>query len=252
MPESTLEMKSFFKTVSKKILESSHEKLTLHLNELPVSGHHCHYILDLSTNKMLRKTGIRELLGYDEDRIDHDFMFNNIHPEDREIVQRITKAAIWHCIENPDTEGDQHYQLCLTYRHKTISGNYIKVLNQVSVVERNTMGIPVRIMIHLRDISFIDISCSVNWVFEAPNLDLVSFKDAIYKPFQNFFTERETEIIQEIAKGHTNKRISENLLISEHTVATHRKNIMRKSGCHSVPELLYYCNEKGILQALSA
>ena len=97
-----------------------------------------------------------------------------------------------------------------------------------------------------------DTSGVVYWTFEAPGLDLAKFSEAIYKPFKTFFTERETDILYEMSKGHGNKEISTNLMISEHTVATHRKNILRKSGCHSLLELINYCREKGILQAWSA
>jgi DNA-binding NarL/FixJ family response regulator len=41
---------------------------------------------------------------------------------------------------------------------------------------------------------------------------------------------RETEIIQLIAAGMTNKEIAEKLFLSVHTIKTHRKNIIKKIG----------------------
>ncbi|GAK76024.1 hypothetical protein JCM19314_3550 [Nonlabens ulvanivorans] len=41
-------------------------------------------------------------------------------------------------------------------------------------------------------------------------------------------TKREKEIIKLIAKGKSNQEISEILIISKHSVHTHRKNIYRK------------------------
>jgi DNA-binding NarL/FixJ family response regulator len=41
---------------------------------------------------------------------------------------------------------------------------------------------------------------------------------------------RETEIIQLIAAGMTNKEIAEKLFLSIHTIKTHRKNIIKKIG----------------------
>ncbi len=45
---------------------------------------------------------------------------------------------------------------------------------------------------------------------------------------ETFFTPREIEILLLIAKGMQTKEIAENLKIAEHTVRTHRKNILEK------------------------
>ena len=41
-------------------------------------------------------------------------------------------------------------------------------------------------------------------------------------------SERESEIIVLIAEGYTNSQIADMLFLSNHTVGTHRKNIMKK------------------------
>lgn len=246
------DMQTFFNELTQVAFQKRKCKMPFIADNLPVNEHECHYILDLINNKMLHKTGFKSLLGYDDDKVDHIFLFNNIHPEDSEIVHRITRSAILHFIENPVKNPDHHSRLCLTYRHKTITGDYIRVLNQVSLVEVNDRGFPVLIMIKLRNISFMGNTGIVSWAFEAPGLDLAEFTEAIYRPYKNFFTERETSVLQEMAKGCGNKEISANLMISEHTVATHRKNIYKKSGCHNLLELVNYCREKGILQPMSA
>ena len=57
-------------------------------------------------------------------------------------------------------------------------------------------------------------------------------------------TRRETEIINLIADGHSNKQISKNLCISVKTVDTHRSNMMRKLDLHSVSALTTYVLKK--------
>ncbi|WP_159039868.1 helix-turn-helix domain-containing protein [Christiangramia fulva] len=42
-------------------------------------------------------------------------------------------------------------------------------------------------------------------------------------------TRREIEIIQEIARGNSIKEIGNILFLSEHTVQTHKRNILKKS-----------------------
>lgn len=51
---------------------------------------------------------------------------------------------------------------------------------------------------------------------------------------------RETDVLVCVAKGMTNKDISEVLNISVHTVITHRKNIVKKTGIKSVSGLTVY------------
>ena len=55
---------------------------------------------------------------------------------------------------------------------------------------------------------------------------------------------RETEIIQLIAAGMTNKEIAEKLFLSVHTIKTHRKNIIKKIGFafKNAADLVTYTN----------
>lgn len=51
---------------------------------------------------------------------------------------------------------------------------------------------------------------------------------------------REIDVLVALVKGMTNKEISDTLFISVHTVITHRKNIIRKTGIKSVSGLTVY------------
>lgn len=53
-------------------------------------------------------------------------------------------------------------------------------------------------------------------------------------------SEREMEIIVLIAEGHTNNQIAEDLCLSNHTVNTHRKNIMAKLGVKNTAGIVMY------------
>ena len=60
-------------------------------------------------------------------------------------------------------------------------------------------------------------------------------------------TSRETEIVKLIADDKTNKEIAQELFISERTVETHRKNIMRKTQTGTVVSLLKYARKQGVI-----
>ena len=51
-------------------------------------------------------------------------------------------------------------------------------------------------------------------------------------------TPREKEILQCISEGMSTKQIAGRLLISENTVANHRKNMLRKKGAKSSAQLI--------------
>jgi two-component system nitrate/nitrite response regulator NarL len=60
-------------------------------------------------------------------------------------------------------------------------------------------------------------------------------------------TNREIEIIRLIAKDLGNKQIADQLFISERTIETHRKNILRKTNTQSAVGLLKFAYENKII-----
>ena len=86
----------------------------------------------------------------------------------------------------------------------------------------------------------------------------VSSGKSYYDQIQNFtgehrkteaqpLSEREIQIIQKLADGQTSPQIANDLHISDHTVRTHRKNILRKLNLHSSAELIQYALNNGII-----
>lgn len=63
----------------------------------------------------------------------------------------------------------------------------------------------------------------------------------------DLLTPRENEILALLAEGYSNSQIAGELVISKHTVARHRENLMRKLGLHSRGELVKYAIRKGLI-----
>ncbi len=59
-------------------------------------------------------------------------------------------------------------------------------------------------------------------------------------------TEREREVLQLVAEGHSNKQIAERLHVSAKTVGTHREHIIRKLDIHTVAGLTKYAIQHGL------
>jgi len=60
-------------------------------------------------------------------------------------------------------------------------------------------------------------------------------------------TRREVDIIRCIAREMTTKQIAETLFISEHTVMTHRKNLLRKIDAKNVAGLVKFASDQGLI-----
>ncbi|NTU53344.1 MAG: response regulator transcription factor [Chlorobiaceae bacterium] len=78
-------------------------------------------------------------------------------------------------------------------------------------------------------------------------LDILLKKDgAVEKNSQ--LTKSEIDIVRLISSGLTTKEIAVKKQISFHTVMTHRKNIFRKLGISSSPELVMYAIRSGLVE----
>jgi DNA-binding NarL/FixJ family response regulator len=61
-------------------------------------------------------------------------------------------------------------------------------------------------------------------------------------------TAREREVIQLLAEGKSSKEVACLLNLSTKTAETHRSNIMRKLGFHSIRDLVVYAVKNNIIQ----
>ncbi|QMV43456.1 response regulator [Cohnella cholangitidis] len=61
-------------------------------------------------------------------------------------------------------------------------------------------------------------------------------------------TPREKEILQEVARGNTNREVAVSLGLSEHTVKNHLKNILQKLHLDNRVQLTRYAYERGMVE----
>tara|TARA_R110002096_G_scaffold56474_5_gene144121 strand:- start:1639 stop:2373 length:735 start_codon:yes stop_codon:yes gene_type:complete len=228
------------------------KKLAYHANDFssvdsfPLNSKQCLYVIDWQEAKLSYQRDIEKILGYSEDEFTLENILKIAHPDDLHLIKRITQAVVNHLTNNTCLNLEKS-SLNLTYRFRKKDGSYVKILRQSSLFEATKNGKMKSNLSLLTDISFFDNSDTVQWEFNAPHIEQEAFKKEVYKEFNNFFTSREIDVIKLISENDTTKIIAEKLFISEHTVYSHRKNILRKSNCHNATELVDFCYKIGVL-----
>lgn len=238
---------SFISDISSKLKNLDyHENNFSTINNFPLNAKQCLYVIDWQNAKVSFQRDIEKILGYNQEEFTLETVLKIAHPDDLSLIKRITQAAVNH-LTNNTCLNLENSSLNLTYRFKKKDGTYLKILRQSSLFEPTKNGKLRSNLSLLTDISFFDKSETVQWEFNAPLIEQKSFKKQIYKEFNNFFTKREVEVIKLISDQHNTKSIAEKLFISEHTVYSHRKNILKKSKCHNAKELIEFCYKIGVL-----
>lgn len=211
-----------------------------------IAGKQALYIMDWQKSKISYSKSIPKMFGYTKDEFNMTMALNNIHPEDKKIVNRVIRGVINQSINTNLSAGNQY--LILTYRAQKKDGKYIKILHQSWPYQLDDKGNFISNLTFLTDISFMKTNDNkVEWDILSDNIDVSLFKETIYKEFMNFFTKRELAVISLIQNHFTNKQIADQLFISVHTVVSHRKNILKKSICHNAKELIEFCKLNGII-----
>lgn len=67
-----------------------------------------------------------------------------------------------------------------------------------------------------------------------------------HQTYSKELSEREVDVLKLLTQGLSNKEIADKLFISTHTVISHRKNIVEKTGIKSLPGLTIYAISKNI------
>ena len=94
-----------------------------------------------------------------------------------------------------------------------------------------------------------DAACQVFQQLRAtPDVDrLRKLIGSAERSYSKGLTAREVQVLSLVAKGRTNREISTNLVISEHTVARHLQNIFSKLGVSSRTAAAAFALEHGLI-----
>ncbi|WP_366185572.1 LuxR C-terminal-related transcriptional regulator [Flavobacterium ovatum] len=161
--------------------------------------------------------------------------FDNIHPDDKQRFVAYERKAI-KFFNELDPPKVLNYKLSYDFRIRQTDGNYIWILMQCIPIQSNEEGAIIRVLDIHTDVTHLKTDnqpsgLSFLGLNGEPSFINVTTEELFLSPTKELFTPREKEVIKLTVEGHKSTKVADVLMISVHTVHTHRKNIMKKSKC---------------------
>lgn len=226
------------------------------LSEIFAVGQFYYYLIDFSdSNISYVSRGFKEAHGVESHQIKKvNDIVEFIHPEDFTTVVKAEQLASSIMKENIGVEKIKEFKYSYNARLKTLSGKYQLYSRQSFVLSTDSNGnVDKGLVIHsnINHItSYNNKKLTIIGLIGNPSLQTFNIcEDVSINPRtklgMKLFSKRELQVIKLIANGLESKEIAERLFISSLTVKTHRQNILSKSGCHNVVELLAIGMDEG-------
>lgn len=174
-----------------------------------------------------------------------------IHPDDIEFVIRAEEAAHRYIV-SIGIEYIRSLKCCYCFRMQISDGTYRLFYHQsICVAVDSKFRIVKSLNIHTNIEHVTQVNnrvvtiMGINGNTEFRQISIVDTKKNSASTLN--LTVREKEIIRYISKGLSSDKIADILGITSNTCRTHRKNIFRKIGCHSVASLIKKATDLGFL-----
>ncbi|WP_300440419.1 LuxR C-terminal-related transcriptional regulator [Christiangramia sp.] len=159
-----------------------------------------------------------------------------------------------------DTDSALSYKNMFSYRMRAPSGEIKTMLYQAIPLSVLKNGMPEHVLCIQTDVSHLKVSSTnaVSFInIEGKksyfNVDVARGK---FDPrachdgnndLSELISEREKQIVVKFSRGLNAEQIARELNLSHHTIKTHRRNILQKSGCTNTTELVAKCLINGII-----
>ena len=180
-----------------------------------------------------------------------ELFLQSVHPEEVEIILHQIYPAYVELATNLSSEKRKKLQFQYNYRFKRKDGEHVNLMEQLYILEVDPESKPVLILgnvIILGSNEVLPIRAAAKIITDSGFSETVFSKT--YQSISNDIskvTDRELDILRNLATGKTSKQIGDELYISPHTVDTHRRNLLKKLNCSSVVELAKIAYKNGLL-----
>ncbi|TRO65741.1 response regulator transcription factor [Christiangramia sabulilitoris] len=248
---------------SSKIQSSEKYNVPKHFRKmasLMAPGKSFYYVANFHTLALeMVSDSVTAFTGKDPEEVDLELLLSLALPEEIEKIHLKEKVISEFYLNHLNPSEMLDYKLVYTYRSRDYRGKERLMLHQATCLSINEQGRFVHVfsihsdISHLasgssQDISFINIEGGKSYYnIDSSTGTFNRNKLSRKRSLQEILSERELEIIKELALGNSADEISSKLNISPHTVKTHKKNILRKTDCKNSTQLVSICLAEGLI-----
>lgn len=218
-----------------------------------------YYVINFSSYPDIQFSFVHEsaekFYGIPADKLTISELMERIHEDDVLFMTQCERRVGEFLADLDDPLDSLNYKFCYTFRLKNKNNKYRMIYHQALGILTDDAGKLAHVLgIHTDVTHFAPMGTRTMSIIGINGRPIYHGID----PYEDFnlqqaekeeiiFTARELEIIGYMAKGYTAAVIAETLLVSVNTIQTHRKNILKKSGCNNSVELVTYCIRNGII-----
>jgi hypothetical protein len=223
------------------------DALILALEDMMKSRNQFFCVFDIIRMKMeFSSQGSLQMLGINPEELTPYHFKETTHPDDLK-RNELGIAKLFNLGHQLFVARKGEILISTDFRFRSLSGNYSNQLVQCYVFY---CPIPAD------TVYLININTDIEWCkklkrgshyYLGNDLSYFRYPDEELLLTGNVFTNRELEIIRMVQNGLESEQIAEKLFLSKHTVNTHRKNILEKTGKAHISDLIYDLHERGLL-----
>jgi DNA-binding CsgD family transcriptional regulator len=225
------------------------DKLMVELDDMMKNSDQFFYLGDLIKLKIIYTSKrSREMMGVEPEDLTFYQFFDGTHPDDLK-RNSLGRATLLKLANDLFVDGKENAFKLLSsnLRIRNATGDYSNLLMQMYLYYS---------IIPYKSVFLLKLHTNIDWCkkihhgyhyYLGEDLSYFRLPDNELLMTGNVFSNREFEIIRLIEKGLSSEQIAEQLFLSLHTVNTHRRNILRKTGKESISELIYELMERGLL-----
>ncbi|QHT67880.1 PAS domain-containing protein [Rhodocytophaga rosea] len=230
------------------ILLSNNPALDIVLN----AGPSLTIIMDMRTSSFVYVSrNSLQMLGYTSEELvikGFHFTLSLIHPDDITEYMEVTKV-IWEFLMALPVSQRKYYKTSVDFRIKNKEEAYKRVLQQNTALQTDNAGNIVLLLIVISDISHLKKENGISAAIISTKHDgfLVWDGSDTHLKSQIPFSRREREIIKFLAEGFSRKEVAEQLNVSEFTISTHRRNMLKKTRLSNTRALVRFAINHGMI-----
>jgi DNA-binding CsgD family transcriptional regulator len=227
------------------------------INRIFYTGPYFILVADYRDMSLHYMKGVEGMLGIAPEKVknfDITTIVALVHPDD---VEKLFGLGVhyFNFLDQQPMERRLDFKASINFRLKKTDGKYIKVIEQIVSLNMDENGKITYAIKYVTDISHLDYSTEVVlaifddkaqgdqkfYTFSIVEKKVPQTNEDVNATFSN----REKEVLSSVALGKTSKEIAAALGISTFTVNKHRENMMRKTRCKNMNEVVSfaYCND---------